>query len=45
VIGAFGMVTIKHLVETRPNAVATTSRKAGTNAAQLEGTTSLSEVR
>lgn len=45
VIGAFGLVTIKHLVEARPKAVATTSGKVGTNAAQLERTTFLTKVR
>jgi hypothetical protein len=45
VAGAFGLVTIKHLMETRPDATTTALREAGTNATQLEGTASRSGVR
>ena len=45
VLGAFGLVHIKYLVETRPNAAAATPGKAGTNATQLESTASLLGVR
>ncbi len=45
VAAAFGLVTIKHLAETRPDATTTASRAAGTNATQLEGTASRLGVR
>ncbi len=42
---AFGLVTVKHLVETGPNASWTLPTVAGTNASQLESADSGKEAR